>query len=449
MQPNRREVLVWMGGLPLVAACKDAVPDDTAGPTPAPERPPEPPAWSAEGSLDLDSFAWGAQVGDPTAHGVVMSLRSLEAAPRLVLLRADGEQWVEARVFEGLSPTDQVVQLELSDLSPDTAYTGVFTSADGARRGEVFRFRTATDASSWRVLRLGATSCLGSANPGWANLGFVAPEQLDAFLLLGDTVYADGSVTTDDYRVHWKRALSTDSLRSALLGSGMVATWDDHEVDNNWTLGVDVTADQVAAATAAFREALPQTRGPERGIWRRVSWGAILDLFVLDVRGEREPEQGRIVSQEQLDWFTRELAASTARFKLVMTSVHFTDHTDLFGDLQASDRWQGFPEQRAAMIAATEGVPGVLWVTGDMHYGSLCRVAPEGQPGHTMFEVAAGPSGSFLNELVAFYEASGQYHILLATWSWTLLELDPGTGLVRVAFIGDTGEVLAEETLQL
>lgn len=449
MKPTRREVIALLGGLPLLPACEDGGGPVDSAPEPAPERPPEPAPWAGEGALDLDSFAWGVQVGDASGGTALLSVRSLEPALRVVLLQADGEAWAPAQTLEDLSPVEGVLQRTLSGLAEDTAYTGVVTSADGARRSEVFRFRTATGASAHRVLRIGATSCLGSANPGWANLGFAAAESLDAFLLLGDTVYADGSVTVDDYRAFWKRALSTDTLRATLNSAGLVATWDDHEVDNNWTLGVDVTVEQVQAATAAFREALPQGQGPGGALWRKVSWGAILDVFVLDVRGERDLEAGQILSPTQLAWFIEALGASTARFKVVMTSVHFTDHQDLFGSLQASDRWQGFPEQRQAALEAALAVPGVLWLTGDMHYGGVCRVAPAGQPGFEQFEVAAGPSGSFLNELVAFYEPSEQYLTFIADWSWCLLELDPGTGQVRVQFIGDAGQVLAEQALQL
>ncbi|HHO52927.1 MAG TPA: hypothetical protein ENK18_19140 [Deltaproteobacteria bacterium] len=433
-------------------------PQGGPGPSPSPDRGPEPEPWVPDGQLDLEAFAWGVQAGDVTDRAALISVRTLEASVDLTVVVASDQGWVEHEVRAGLQPVDGVLQLELTGLRPDTAYQLALHSSDGTRRSPAGRIRTAPSGEGSRRLVFGATSCLGTDNPGWESLQRLAEEQLDFVLLLGDTVYADGAVSLEDYRTHWRRALSTPSLRSLLASTSLIAIWDDHEVANNWTLGEGdalqdaVTPEQLSDALIAFREALPQRRGSGgSGLWRRLSWGPDLDLFLLDCRGERDGAQ--IVSEEQLAWITAELRASSATFKVVASSVHLTDHDALMGEAQAQDRWQGYPAQRDVLLEAAVEVPGVVVLTGDMHYGALQRVDPVDGPAAELREIAAGPAGSglFLVEALAALrgEVPPQYEILVEDWSSCLCVLDPGLGTLTVSFIADDGSVIDTSVLQL
>lgn len=183
------------------------------------------------------------------------------------------------------------------------------------------------------------------------------------------------------------------------------------------------------------------------GVWRKAAWGPHLDLFVLDCRGERAP--GQMVSPEQLAWLTQGLRASTARFKLVLVSVHMTDHFELMSIIADKDRWQGYPQQRVDVVLAAAEVPGVVFITGDMHFGSVQRVDPAGGPGAGLYEIAAGPSGSRLFPVDGVAQAMGglpaQYETIVEDWSWCDIELDPGTGEVMVRFVGDDGTDIASQ----
>lgn len=76
--------------------------------------------------------------------------------------------------------------------------------------------------------------------------------------------------------------------------------WDDHEVVNNWSPSLDLQRDQryrikdlkmlAATAARAFREysPMPLEGFDEAGaLYRRVSYGPQLDLFVLDMQTYR------------------------------------------------------------------------------------------------------------------------------------------------------------------
>ncbi len=454
---NRRQVLAGLSA--AVVACNG---DPAGGPPPpgdgpAPARPPEPAPWDAPGIWDDVAFAWGVAAGDPQADGALLWTRTTEPTVTLVVMRAEGDTWVEASRQEGVAVTDEVAQLEVTGLEPDTAHQYVFTA--GTRRSVVGRFRTAPLAGAFRQVVFGATSCLATdGDPGLPCLRSVPGAALDAFLLLGDTVYADGARTVDDYRAFWREIEATPSYRDAIASAAVVATWDDHEVENNWTLReADPTQTQISqaqldAGLQAFREAMPMRRGPGgSGLWRAVRFGPV-DLFVTDCRSERTETE--LVSAGQLDWLRAELEASEAVFKVVLVSVHLTDHAAVMGPIEALDRWQGYPAQRDALLAVAEQVPGVLFVTGDMHFGAIQQVGATGDAGATLYEIAAGPAGSelfLLDQILALAspEVRAQYLDLLEDWNWARFTADPGTRTVRVELLDGEGVVVVSRVLAL
>lgn len=447
---TRRELLLGLGAAALAPACgrgRSPAGDTGSDAPPAPDRAPEPPAWDPGGTHDATAFPWGVVAGDPVADGVLLTLRTAETGCVLVVVAADGDGWVEVHRGAPTDPRGRAVATELTGLSADTAHRYAWFAADGARRSEVGRFRTMADAATpVRKWVFGATSCWGSINPDCPSLLQGAADQADAFFHLGDAVYADGSVTLDDYRAEWDRMFVRPAMQAAFASTAVVATWDDHEVDDDWVPDVTVTDPQVADALQAFREAIPMRQGPGgSGLWRTLSFGPAVDVFVLDSRGERAPPD-RIVSDEQLDAMIAALDASTARFKLVLVSVHLADHDLVMGPVQAQDRWQGYPAQRDALVAACERVPGVIVITGDMHYSGVQTLGPPGDPGDAVVELAVGPAGSRLNpldEIVALAaEPMPQYIWLGTTWTWTRLTLDPSTGSALAEFLDDLGAVV-------
>ncbi len=453
MKTTRRGFLAGASAAALVAGCtKDA--EDSAHSTPqgSPRREPEPARWQPEGTLDLALFPYAVVSTDVTDSRVILAVRSegVETLELQVVEAVDGA-WVPAREEGELGAADGFVQLEVSGLKADTAYNFVFKGPEG-RRSPVGRFRTALAAGQDRYLVFGATSCLNTPNAPWPSMSHVAALDTDAFFQLGDTVYADGCETLDEYRVYWAQAMATQGLNDVLLSTSQVATWDDHEVENNWALGENVTQEKLDAAAAAFREHLPwRDGGGAFGLWRKLSWGAVADIFVLECRSERAPEEGLYLSVEQMDWLKSGLSASSARFKLILNSVPITDFTAMLGAAEADDRWQSFTEQRAEILGHIEdqGLQGVLWISGDMHFGSVLWLSPEGELGADQREVMVGPSGSTRMALVDVYPEGGQYTELIGLWNSVTFGLDATLGEVLVCFYGDAGEILAEQTLAL
>ena len=445
--PRRRllQSLAAASVLPALPGCPPAPKESSPDPTPA--RPPEPAPWEPSGDEDPAAFAWGVQAGDATTAGITLSLRCTSTDLELVVVQAFDGGWVEIR-REPYTRSGETLQLTLTGLIADTAYQYAFYDSATGLRSPPGRFRTAVDATAFRTLTFGATSCLGGNEP-WPALSLAAAEGFDAFFLLGDTVYADGSVTLEDYRAFWRHAHATAGLRDLTASTSVVAAWDDHEVGNNWDPET-ISSAQYDDALAAFRESLPQGAGPSGGIWRLLSWGDLADIIVLDCRSERAPDQ--YISPAQMAWLKDTLRASTARFKLILNSVPINDYSDMFGVAFVEDRWQGYPAQRAEILQfiVDEAIQGVLWIAGDVHHAMICSVdlPGSGGPGEHQWEIACGPAGSTPNVAAElFQDTTGHYPVLFAAWNYTRFELDPGTGEARVTFIGDAGEELASMSL--
>lgn len=418
---------------------------DTDDPTP--DREAEPAAWAPDEVEDTATFAWGVQTGDVSSSSALVSVRSLATSLSLRVVVASGQTWTEVSSQSGLVPTDGTLHVTLEELSPDKAYSLVFIDESTGMCSAVARLRTALDSTGWRTLTIGATSCLGGNEP-WQNLVHAAAEQLDVFLLLGDTIYASSS-DLEGYREEYGHALSVDGLRELTCSTSVVATWDDHEVANNWSTET-TPEEQVEAALAAFREAIPQGQGPGGlGIWRTLRWGEVLELIVLDCRSERV--DGDYISAEQMEWFKQTLSTSTARFKFILNSVPITDMTGIMSYVYEEDRWQGFPEPREEILSyiRDQGITGVLWIAGDHHFGMISTVDPPGGTAADQWEVLVGPSGSTINPVAALKEPDEQYQVLVAAWNYTRFRLDPGLGTVEVSFIGDDGAEIASKVLSL
>ena len=454
MRITRRNVLVGgasLGALSLVGCDTGAKnPTDTGAAEPTPERAPEPEAWAAPGTEDAAAFAWGVQVGDATPTTAIVSVRTPEQALTLVVMEADGEGWIELERQEGLVPDEGVLQVALEGLVAESVYAVVAYAADGERRSPVARFRTALGAEDTRIVTFGAVSCIAGNQP-WPSLTHAAAAKLDFFCLLGDTVYVDYGDDAFDYESKWRTALATKGLRDVTASTSIIATWDDHEVANNYAFDEPGIEEKFADGLVAFRRALPQSRGPGgTGIWRKLSWGAALDVFALDCRGERR--DGNYISTEQMAWLKAELSASTARFKILLNSVPITDLTALFGPVEEGDRWQGHPDQRAEILGHIRdtAIPGVLWVSGDVHFANIARIDPAGGIGEDQWEVFAGPGGSTPNYLVdAYVGGTEQYAVMFAQWNYARFTCDPGKGTILVTYIGDDGAVIEEMELSV
>jgi alkaline phosphatase D len=415
----------------------DAGPPDT-GPPPV-----EPPESTPEAVLA--TFPLGVASGDATPERAIVWTRYTGSRPlSLVVWEMDGASYVRTVLDAAVTPADGgFVHVDVETLAPGAWHRYAFFELEaGARvaRSPVGRVRAAIAADALEPLRIGACSCTDNDRVADTLSRAGERDDLDVFLYLGDTTYNDGARSVADYRGKWAESLSRAGYRAVRGATSALATWDDHEFDNDWNPETFDPA-QKAAAVQTFFEHQPLRRDPASPdrVWKSMRWGRTAEIFVLDCRSERRPStrsgaSAEYLSRAQMDWLKAALLASEATFKILVNSVPIADFPGAF-DLARNDRWEGYPAARREILEHIDGnaIPGVLWVAGDFHLASAQRVSTSG-PGSTQIEVLAGP-GAQNGNLLARFLGGEQFDFATTTNNYTVIELDPRTGRARIAWI--------------
>ncbi|MBI5497339.1 MAG: alkaline phosphatase D family protein [Deltaproteobacteria bacterium] len=442
------------GGGPSDAGTADAA--DAAVPDAAP---PAPDAGQPVNVQDVPlTSVWplGVAAGDttPTSAMLWTQYTGFRTLKLLAWESADGSPGIRVADAE-VAAEDTYVKFDVVTLSPGARYAYVFLELeDGAPvgRSPVGLFRAAIAEDAEERLLLGATSCTKNGR-NFGTIGHAAGRaDLDAFLLLGDTSYNDGAETLVEYRAKWAENLGTPEYRALREATAVYATWDDHEVVNDFT-PEDVSYAKFVTAQQAFWETLPIRPHPTvpGRLWRSFRWGRTVEVFVLDCRGERRPStrdsgNAEYLSAAQMSWLQEGLRTSPCVFKLIMNSVPIGNFPTVF-DVARGDRWEGYPSQRTAILRFIDETPvtGVLWVSGDFHLATIGWVSAAGNPGEHQLEFLVGPGAQTGNVLASTLNPP--------LWEWATpddnyatFDLDPGTRKVIVTFHAASGTRLAQRS---
>ncbi len=428
-------------------ASSDASPDSGASDGGAPDP---------TGLLESSSFPLGVASGDATDTSAIFWARYTGTSPlELHIWEMNGAVYRSLVLTRAVVPSDGGFLVEdAAVLAAGRRYRYAFVEmGNGApvARSPIGNLRAPVDGSTLAPVTIGAVSCTYNLFPKTTLERAGARTDLDAFLFLGDTTYADGASTRAQYRDKWAQNLGSSGYKALRASTAVLATWDDHEVDNDWNAEtIDPT--KLANARATFFEHTPMRRDaavPDR-IWRKRSWGKTVDVFILDCRSERLPSTrttatAQYISRAQMDWLKAGLTASTAVFKLIMNSVPITEFPTL-ATAAESDRWQGYAAARTELLTHIDanGITGILWVSGDFHVASMGRVALSG-PGKDGVEVLVGP-GAQIGDIAALSLVAPQFDWASMSNNYTSFELDPGARTINVQFHGTSGQVLKQKS---
>ncbi|MFM1768937.1 MAG: hypothetical protein RJA22_1466 [Verrucomicrobiota bacterium] len=249
-------------------------------------------------------------------------------------------------------------------------------------------FTTAPPEGASGRVRFAFVSCLGyrgeDSSAGFADL---TRTNIDFVLLLGDNVYSNTNEPAVIRRFHQEQRRS-----AGWAGVGpvtpMYAIWDDHDYgpDNS-----DGRMPGKEKALEAFRQVWANPGGGEAdnpGIYFKFSRRDV-DFFMLDGRYHRDPNKAAVSGRKtmlgvrQLEWLKRELAASRARIKVLVSGGEWQAHG-------TQDSWKSFQAERDELFRFIEerAIQGVLLLSGDRHYTGAYHV--EGK----WIEVTTGPLGS-------------------------------------------------------
>ncbi len=335
-------------------------------------------------------FLDGVASGEPGPNAVTLWSRLSTGRPRsgarLVVARDAGMRRVVATtVVPTGAGVNGALKVRVGRLDPGTEYFYAWES--GTNISPIGRTRTAPAPGSADAVRMAFSSCQQFAG-GWfaAHRDAVARPDLDLYLFLGDYVYEGGrsreavrndpvqAVDLGSYRRKYALYRSDPDLRELHRVHPTAHVWDDHEVSNNYSDGEPpVPAAQRAAAYRASFEWLPRMTYPSdrHRIFKKLSFGALADVFLLDERQYRVPgidgRPGSILGEGQLRWLLGELRSSRATWKVIAQQVRVAQVNRVAR--RRSDAWDAYPEDRARLLGAIEaaGIDNVVVLTGDAH----------------------------------------------------------------------------------
>jgi alkaline phosphatase D len=393
----------------------------------------------AVGLATAQTQTHGQMVGEVTAAGAVVWTRASQPCLASVVYATDAafSNPLETPIAIALAARDNTVRIPLPNLQADTKYyyrLRLSLTGTGGTLGPVGSFTTAPLPTTPAPVSFAFS---GDAQ-NLAEYGIhveIAAQQPAFYLSLGDFPYCDGSVTVADYwNVHQTRRDSA-SLHLMTQLVPVIATWDDHEVTNNWDAATD--AGLVQHGIRAFRDWFPLADGPTT-IWRRLRFGREVELFVLDTRSQRGqnadlPAPGKpLLGAQQLQWLQQGLQQSTATWKFVATSV-----PTFYG---GTDSWDGYVHEREALLAflRDQQVHNVVFLAADQHSAAI-RELREG-----LLEVQAGPLAQFLGGGLRLREPEQRWHATVRNFG--MVHVDPSTSpsSLRIVFHDASGAVLRE-----
>jgi alkaline phosphatase D len=329
---------------------------------------------------------------------------------------------------------DWTAKVLVGGLAPDRSYWYRFAvggpSGASLPPSPVGRARTlpAPDARPDR-LRLAFGSCQQWTDGWYTAWGGIAAEDLDAVVWLGDYIYESGAkvgptdvrVDTvgavddlDGYRAKYRLYRSDPLPQAGHAAHPFVPIWDDHEVKDDYTrLDLVSEPDRVAAAYRAWFEYMPVWPIEGTRTYRRLRWGDLADLSLLDTRQYRDHQAngfqgpdvetlgigaavveavqpGRtILGDAQRAWLLDGLDAAQSdgvRWKLVGNQVMITPirpidldqpalrqldpslphHAGVYANM---DSWDSYMWERDLLLGhlADGGIEDVSFLTGDIH----------------------------------------------------------------------------------
>jgi alkaline phosphatase D len=387
-------------------------------------------------------FTLGVASGDPTSDGFVLWTRlapkplepggGMPAHPIAVRWKVALDENMRRVVRRGavlaLPELAHSVHVEIEGLQPSRWYWYQFEVGDEV--SSIARTRTAPEwHESAKELKFAFASCQNYVNGFFPAYWRMAEEDLDFVAHLGDYIYegpGDGSgvrahspaaeiMSLDDYRIRHAQYKTDPALQAAHEAFPWIVTWDDHETENNYAgfipqdaADTDIFAARRARAYQAYYEHMPLRRssfprGPHLQLYRRLSFGSLLKVHVLDTRQYRsagapagctldERVEGycpsaldterTITGNRQRDWLIDGLGRSNSSWNVLANQVIFAPN-DTNNDpairTYGGENWNGYPFNRAQLLdfIAARKLYNTVVITGDVHQNFVRNVPPD------------------------------------------------------------------------
>ncbi|ADL00613.1 Alkaline phosphatase D [Brevundimonas subvibrioides] len=418
----------------------------------------------AQAVFETNPFQLGVAAGDPLPDGFVIWTRlcprplepdhGMPSQPMAVTweVAADAGFGTIVRTGEVVARPElgHAVHVEVAGLEPARPYFYRFRA--GSERSGVGRAKTTplVGASTAQV-KFGVVGCQAFESGYYTAHRKIAAEDLDFIFFYGDYIYEGrgnriygtttpnenlrvhegGEVyTVTDYRQRYAQYTMDADLQASRQSAAWFTVWDDHEIDNNWVADLDqdgtdpaVFALRKAAAMQAFYEHMPLRRssfprGSAMQLYRRATYGDLLDVHLLDTRQYRSDQpcgdqfnagcdainarEAQVLGEAQQAWLFDGLNRSQATWNTLAQQIMVMDLDRNPGDDYGvnPDSWAGYRVPRAHLLEHIRDrrIDNVVVLTGDEHqnYAGELHIDgrnPEGEPIATEFVATSISSG--------------------------------------------------------
>lgn len=418
----------------------------------------------AQATFDVNPFQLGVAAGDPLPDGFVIwtriAPRPMEPGygmPRQAMavtweVAADAGFGTIVRSGETIARPElgHAVHVEVEGLEPGRPYFYRFRV--GSERSGVGRAKTAPIAGApLAQVRFGVAGCQAFESGYYTAHRKMAGEDLDFVFFYGDYIYEgrgnriyggtstqenlrvhDGGevYSVDDYRRRYAQYTMDPDLQSARQSAAWFVVWDDHEIDNNWVSDIDQEGSPAevfllrrAAAMQAFYEHMPLRRsafprGSMLQLYRRASYGDLLDVHLLDTRQYRtdqpcndrfnssceaiDARDAEVLGEAQEAWLFDGLNRSRARWNTLAQQIMVMDLDRNPGEAYGvnTDSWAGYRVPRARLLnhIRERRMDNVVVLTGDEHQNYAGELFvdgrdPQGEPIAAEFVATSISSG--------------------------------------------------------
>lgn len=389
-------------------------------------------AQGAGSSRRGEVFTLGVASGDPASDGFVLWTR-LAVEP----LAEDGTGGMPAKAIpvewelaederftrvvrrgqaEAAPEMGHSVHVELDGLRPDREYFYRFRALGAL--SPTGRTRTAPLPGAMSPLTMAFASCAQYEHGYFTAYRHLGEEEPDLVLHLGDYQYehkagdyeipggnprehvGPETKTLANYRQRHAQYKTDPDLQFAHAVAPWVVVWDDHELENNWADDIPEEPgkpgpeflERRQAAFQAYYENMPLRRrsvpsGIDMRLYRRINWGGLATLHMLDTRQYRDDQVGddefgmddperlnpkrSITGAEQERWLLQGFRQSQARWDVLGQQVMFSEIDYVNGSDEGynPDGWDGYvgSRRRVAQGWQQAQVRNPVVLTGDVH----------------------------------------------------------------------------------
>ena len=345
----------------------------------------------------------------------------VDARRKVIIKVGETLETTQAIAYRYPAPeNDHTFEVDVHGLTPNTNYHYVIDVAGQLTNG---RFTTPPLNGTAGDYKFAVGSCaktVPSRHPEQPIFEAIIDAQPDMMFMLGDNVYFDSLSNGDSPDVGAMRSYYRDAIQRSTSWSAphypsssvydpqtpsirpstssrsrwwgtfgrdkradlhastpTIAIWDDHDFYSN---NSDAFYDESGArkpwtfdSIKVFNEYWPNPDGglsPDQvnqmGIFFKQSWGDI-DIFGLDTRFHRDDTREQMLGRAQMDWIKRELSASQATFKFVLSGSIFA------GGANDHEKWPHFEADRNELFNHiwNQEIGGVVLLSGDIHISSI------------------------------------------------------------------------------